>query len=68
MIPDIETRDDYEQAMIYHDNLWNELNKPRCALCESNRKGKCVKFMQEIPPEFMYKKTTCQEFAHDIPF
>ena len=67
MIPDIETHKDYEQAMLYRDNLWHELNKPRCALCESNRKASalnsCRKFRLSL-----CTKTTCQEFAHDIPF
>lgn len=68
MIPDIETLEEYKQASAYKDALYFELIKPRCALCESNRKGYCVKFMQEVPAEFLYKKTDCKEFIYDIPF
>lgn len=68
MIPDIETSEEYKQAAEYRDALYFELHKPRCALCESNREGQCIKFMQEVPAEFLYKKTDCKEFIHEIPF
>ena len=68
MIPNIETSEEYEQASAYKDALYLELIKPRCALCESNRKGYCVKFAQDVPSEFLYKKTDCKEFNHNVPF